>query len=430
VASGETRRLVYFDVELKLKRDFDFGAWDAPGVAGIVSALGTGPKGITGIINGGNKAGDTLVAHGSAVYRREADRWIPLASGGFSPAQAPAYATNAVEGPAALLEAMRKILESTPKEADSAERAVIQEELTAAHAIIRARLARVTEGYAIAAGPEHGQYLRFAKSLPPLKNSRTIALVTRGSEENLRLLRDGKVSLAFSQADAALAAYTGKANFADEGPYPRLRAIGSLYPEPVHVLVRANSPIRSIADLKGRAVAIGVPGSASRTTVLTVLEAHGLRANDYRAIEVPLGEALVTLRSQSVDAVMQVIGTPADSVRDALSAVSLRLVPLSQKVIETLAKAEVGYFAATIPRGSYSNQSEDVATIATAAVLLTSAELSDSEVAAITRYIYQGGRDLLARGTAQGPQVSAANARFGLSIPLHDAAAKALDTMK
>ena len=51
--AGETRRVVYFDAAMTLERDFDFGAWDAPGVAGLVSALGAGPKGIAGIRSGG-----------------------------------------------------------------------------------------------------------------------------------------------------------------------------------------------------------------------------------------------------------------------------------------------------------------------------------------------------------------------------------------
>src|SRR5688572_27352459 len=72
--AGETRRIIYFDAELKLERDFDFGAWDAPGVAGQVSALGAAPKGITGITSGGNKAGDVLRAHGTVLYRRERGR--------------------------------------------------------------------------------------------------------------------------------------------------------------------------------------------------------------------------------------------------------------------------------------------------------------------------------------------------------------------
>ena len=96
--AGETRRIVYFDAELKLERDFDFGAWDSPGVAGIVSALGAGPKGIVGITSGGNKAGDVVRAHGTALYKREGDGWVPVAAGGYRPTAAPAYATNAPQG--------------------------------------------------------------------------------------------------------------------------------------------------------------------------------------------------------------------------------------------------------------------------------------------------------------------------------------------
>ncbi|MGT2433187.1 hypothetical protein ACU4HD_38520 [Cupriavidus basilensis] len=97
-AAGETRRTVYFDAQLKLARDFDFGGWDAPGVAGLVSALGAGPKGISGITSGGNKAGDIIRAHGTALYKREGDRWVAVTSGGYRPAEAPDYVTNTAPG--------------------------------------------------------------------------------------------------------------------------------------------------------------------------------------------------------------------------------------------------------------------------------------------------------------------------------------------
>src|SRR5262245_19501076 len=63
--AGETRRIVYFDAALRLAKDFDFGAWDSPGVAGVVSALGAGPKGISGITSGGNKTGEVIRVHGT-----------------------------------------------------------------------------------------------------------------------------------------------------------------------------------------------------------------------------------------------------------------------------------------------------------------------------------------------------------------------------
>jgi TRAP transporter TAXI family solute receptor len=427
--AGETRRTVYFDAQLRLVHDFDFGGWDAPGVAGLVSALGAGPRGISGVTSGGNKAGDIIRAHGTALFRREGGRWIAVTSGGYRPAEAPDYATNAAPGAAAILDAMRKVVESVPKNASPAEQAAIQQELSAAYASIRARQARIADGYAIAAGAEHGQYLRFARALADETKVRIVPLITRGGEENVRLLRAGKVSVALAQGDAALDAYEGKGAFAADGPYASLRAIGSLYPEAVHVLVRAKDSLESIADLRGRKVAIGEPGSASRLTALRVLEAHGLGIKDIVPQELSIGAALVALRQDQVDAVIQVIGVPADSVRDALADVPMRLLPLSESGIVALTGANTAYFPYTLSRGTYPNQQQDVRTIATAALLLTATDLSDSEVAVLTRLVFANGNDLAARGSAQGAQVSAATALQGLPVPQHLAAAKALDAM-
>lgn len=428
---GEKRRIVYFDAALKLERDYDFGAWDSPGVAGMVSALGAGPRGIVGLASGGNKAGDVLRAHGTVVYRREGEAWAPVAPGGYAPGAAPPYAAAAAAqgGPAGALAALRAAIEAVPRDVPAATREAIENEIAAAHAAVRAALARAADGYAIAAGPEHGQYWRFAQALSDFKGARVVALVTRGGEENLRLLREGKVALALSQADAALAAYEGRDGFAPDGPYATLRAIGSLYPEPVHVLVARASPVGSAADLAGRRVAVGEPGSASRTAALRVLQAHGLGPGRVATRDLPLREALVALRRNEVDAVIQVIGAPADSVREAIAQMPLRLVPLSEKAVAALAASGGGYFAYTLPRGAYPLQGEDVRTVATAALLLVGAGLTETEIAAITRRVYGEARDFAARGSAQGTQVAAANARLGLSVPQHLAAARALEAL-
>lgn len=427
--AGETRRTVYFETVLEVKKDVDFGAWDKPGVAGLVSSLGAGPKGVTGITTGGNRAGDRIVVRGTATYRKDGAGWASVAPHGHSPATAPSYATAAAAGPAAILQSMRESIDALPANATSQQIDAIQRELLAARAAIRGRLARMKDGYPFAAGPEHGQYLRLAQALSATPGARTVPLVTRGGEENLRLLRDGKVVLALAQADNALDAYEGKGAFAAEGPYSTLRAIGSLYPEPVHVLVRADRPAMRMADLRGRRVAVGVPGSGSRTTAMRVMEAHGMGAKDFQPVDLALGEALVALGDGRVDAVVQVIGVPADSVRDAVAQIPLRLLPLEERAIAALADARSGYFRATIPRGSYASVPGDVPTIATAALLVAGQDLSDTEIEQLTRFVFERGRDLAASGSAQGSQVSAANARQGASIPLDVAAEKALDAL-
>ncbi|MGH8665823.1 MAG: TAXI family TRAP transporter solute-binding subunit, partial [Burkholderiales bacterium] len=193
------------------------------------------------------------------------------------------------------------------------------------------------------------------------------------------------------------------------------------------VLVRNDSALKSVTDLKRRRVAIGEMGSASRATALRVLQAHGLGVTDIVAVEQSLREALVRLHNRELDAVFQVIGVPADGVRDALAAIPLRLLPLAPQAVELLTKDNRGYFAYTIARGAYATQKDDVPTIATSALLLAAADLSEAEIARIATFVFHRGQDFLARGSAQGALVSAANMRTGLPIPLHAGAAKALD---
>ncbi|WP_422650159.1 Transporter periplasmic component [Cupriavidus sp. H18C1] len=426
---GEDRRVVYFDAELKLTRDFDFGAWDAPGVAGLISALGAAPKGVQGIALGGNKAGDIIRAHGAAVYREENGRWVPVVSGGYRPVTAPAYAASAPQGAAAMLEAVRRIVESVPAESSPEQHAMITQELAAAHASIRARLARAKQGYPLAAGAEGGQYLRFAQALAANPGARVVPLVTRGGDENLRMLRQGKASLALAQADAALDAYRGDGDFAADGPFTSLRAIGSLYPEAVHVLVRADAAVKTVADLRGKRIAIGEKGGASQRTALRVLAAHGLKPADFAGRELGINASLVALRQGEVDAVIQIIGVPSESIRDALAAIPLRLLPLGDKAAAALADSGRGYFRYTVPAGTYANQAASVATVAVAAQLLVAADLSDAEVGAIARNVYAPGADFTARGSAQGAQIAPATATQGLSVPQHLAAARAIEAL-
>lgn len=423
---GENRRIVYFDAEFKLVRDIDFGAWNAPGIAGLISALGAAPRGIEGITSGGNKTGDVIRAHGTARYRLDDQQWVPVVPAGYQPQIAPSLSTGTTDNTGAILTAIRKLVDAFPRDTSPAQHAAIEEELAAAQASIRARLARVSNGYAIAAGAEHGQYLRVARALFSERSTRGIPLITRGGEENLHLLRSGKVSVALAQGDAALDAYEGTGSFAGQGPHSELRAIASLYPEPMHVLIRAADTLTSIADLRGKRVAIGEAGSASRITALRMLEAHGLALQDISAQSLGINAALLALQKDETDAVLQVIGTPADIVRDSLVDVPLRMLPLSDAAVATLTATRRGYFPYLIAKGTYPGQAQDIRTIATAAILLTDDSLSDAEITSLTRMIFEPGRDYSALGSAQSAQISVATSRSGLSIPMHTAAAKAL----
>ena len=79
-AGGEARRLVYYDAELTLQRDFDFSSWQTLNVAAFANLLGATEKGISGLRQGGNKQGDRLQVHGSVTFVDMAGNWQPQAA--------------------------------------------------------------------------------------------------------------------------------------------------------------------------------------------------------------------------------------------------------------------------------------------------------------------------------------------------------------
>src|SRR5436309_10601424 len=107
-----------------------------------------------------------------------------------------------------------------------------------------------------------------------------VAQATPGSIENLRQINSGQIESGFAQADLAGWAYNGSNLFAETGPLRRLRAIASMFPEAAHLVVRADSPIRSLADLAGKSVAVGEMGSGSAADAAVVFAAARFGEND------------------------------------------------------------------------------------------------------------------------------------------------------
>ena len=427
---GEKRLVVYFDATLKVEQAQNFGAWDSPGVASLISLMGAGPRGLSGIDNSGNQPGDSLTIHGSLIYREQGGQWLAEVPQGFT---APREArTN--EGGAStrenLLTAFSTALNLSPGDTGPQQRKAISEELERSLNNIQGRLSRLKNGYPLAGGPPAGQYARFANAFSQQLSGEGISLPvlnTEGGLDNLRLLRQGDAVLALSQSDAAYAAIQGSGAFQSQGPDLALQAIASLYPEPVHVLVKANSPLLKMADLRGKRINIGQPGSASRLTALAILEAHKLPLSDLQTVtELDLQQALKALRDDQLDALIQVIGAPADHIRAASEAFSLRLIPLESSALERLPAQRPGSFAFSFAAETYPGQAQAVPTLAVASMLLTGEQLTPAEIERLVQLLFARNNPWLANGSIQGAQLSSQNALRDLGVPLHSAAEKAL----
>lgn len=433
--ADEPRRIVYFKAELMVERDLDFGSWDAPGVASMVSLLGTGPRGLSGIHTGGNARGDILTARGSMIYRDIDGRWEPVAPQGYNAPRLPTSAEGAEVAQAdQLASAISTALNLSPGGTSNAARRIINEEVARSLGNIRGRISRLENGFPLASGPDQGQYARFANAWSANIMSMGIKLqplITTGGVENLILLRDDLTILALSQSDIAFEAFTGVGAFSADGPDERLRALASLFPEPLHVLVSRAGDLHSIADLQGKRVSLGQTGSASRQTALAVLAAHGLGAQDIiDAGELNLASGLLALRDGRIDALLQVIGDPADQIRAAAETVGLRFLPLDNVAIEALTASRPGTFPHALQPGTYPMQEHAVPTIAVSGMLLSNAGLTSGEAAALVRQLFDPATEWLAQGSIQGAQLSPSQATRALTIPMHPGAEQALKELR
>lgn len=424
--SGTERLVVYYDAQLKLTENYDFGAWDSPGAASLLSTLGAGPRGIDGILSGGNRVDDVLQVHGSLIYQRHADGWQAVVAQGF---KQPQQAKTASNDNSPLIAAISTALNLAPGGSSRQTQAIISDEVNRTLANIQGRLSRQEQGYALASGGVYGQYNRFATALATLlseKNIKLTPVITEGGLENLRMLREGTAQLAISQSDSAYQAVHGSGAFQDSGANLSLRALANLYPEPLHVLVRADGP-QNVAQLRGKRVNLGPLGSASRATAQAVLSAYGWQPSDFAGTgELQLPAALAALRDGQVDAVLQVIGTPADTISAASADLNLRLLALEPSIISALQASRPGTFAFNLAASSYPRQTEAVTTLAVSSLLLGEQTLTNREVEQLLTVLFESGQQWLQLGSVQGAQLSASQEVRDLGIPLHEGAARAL----
>ena len=419
---GAKQVIVYYNARLRMKEAYDPSDWQGLGPGMITGAIGAADEGITGLKAGRNEPGTELRAYGSIVYRADGDDWRPA----DTPGPRSAAASAAAVGGSDAEELMRRLSELVQKSPArrSANEAIITEELAQALENIRLRTERSADRVVVAAGPEGGEYSRFLASvIGRLDRKSGIEIAaTAGSVENALLVDRGDARAGLVQSDVAAAAVTGDGFFTGTGPLGHLRAVASLFPEPVHVVVRADSGIASVADLAGRRVSLGRVASGTRQTALRILEAAGIAADDIAGIEAPTPQqALDRLAAGEIDAVIEVVSAPWRQLEVAMEGGQLRLLPIDPETIARVSEEVHGLVPLDIPGRTYPGTSDDLPTVAATALLVARDDVPDALVRDTLELLYASA----ASGGAgmQATRLSKARATTGITIPMHPGAA-------
>lgn len=250
-----------------------------------------------------------------------------------------------------------------------------------------------------------------------------VAQTTQGSIDNLRMINAGQIESGFSQADTAGWAYKGAGNFTEAGAMPRLRAIASLFPESLHIVVRADSSIRAVEDLKGKKISLGETGSGTAANARAVLDAAGLGENAVSRQYLRPAQAITALREGTIDALFMIGANPLPIIRELAAATPIRLVPVDGALFEAI-KARYGpYGRSVIAAGSYPGVDDDTPSIALSALWLAGADVDTDLVYAITKSLWnEATQRLLTRLDPIGRLVRADHALDGITLPLHPGA--------
>ncbi len=249
------------------------------------------------------------------------------------------------------------------------------------------------------------------------------AVSTGGSKDNIQGIDVNDYQLGTVQSDVMHYAWNGTRAFETDGKIDTFRTVAGLYAEAVQ-LVTTNPNVKSVADLKGKKVSIGAPGSGVYFNAIDILGAAGLTEKDINPQYQNFDQSADALKDGKIDAAFIVAGAPTPAITElCMTNAKTRIVPIDGDIAQKLMKDNTFYSVYKIPANSYNNQDKEVTTVTVKATLIVSADATENDVYKITKAIFDN-IDAITKEHAKGAELSLQNATEGLTVPFHAGAAK------
>lgn len=280
-----------------------------------------------------------------------------------------------------------------------------------------------------ATGPVGGVYYVYGAAIAQLiarhvPNVEATAEVTSASADNLKLIARGRADLALVLGPTLDEAYRGVGSFASVGRVP-VRVLATLYVNLMHVVTLARSGIASLADLRGRVVSVGPPGSGTEGIAAEMLQAIGIDpVRGIRRHGLAPAAAADALKDGKLDAFFWSSGAPQAAVLDVATSSRQRMrLVANAEVVPTLQRrhGQTLFFAADIPGGLYPGIPNAISTVGAANVLAVDAAMSEALAYDILRAIFDFAGELRAIHPA-ARELSLSTAASPAPAPFHPGA--------
>ncbi len=253
---------------------------------------------------------------------------------------------------------------------------------------------------------------------------RCAAPSTAGSTYNIGQVREGELDFGVAQSDWQYHAYNGSDRYKGKA-FKKIRAIFSVHPEPIQIIVAKGSGIKSWGDLKGKRVNIGNPGSGQRGTMDFLMKAHGWDKSAFKlATELTSTEQTKALCDGKIDAIFYTVGVPNSGVSIATDGCDAKIIDFTTDVAKKIVKERPYYTWATIPKGTYKTTDKNVTTFGPITTFITTADVPENVVYEVVRAVFENLDDFKKLHPAFKNLNPKNMIKDGLSAPLHPGALK------
>ena len=244
---------------------------------------------------------------------------------------------------------------------------------------------------------------------------------TSGSVFNVNAVISGDLEFGVAQSDRQYQAYNGLAEWSEAGGQTDLRSVFAIHPESITLVASQDSQIRKVADLKGKRVNLGNPGSGQLQNSRDILAAAGITEDDISAEYVKAVEAPGLLQDERLDAFFYTVGHPNGNIKEATSGrVKVHIVSVTGSDIDRMLGQCPYYAKSTIPNVfyPYALNTEDIETVGVKATFVTSKNVDEDVVYAATREVFENLDEFKTLHPAY-QVLTEANMLEGLSAPIH-----------
>ncbi len=277
----------------------------------------------------------------------------------------------------------------------------------------------------VGTGGSTGTYYGFCNVVSTVLKEETGAQLmiqsSGASKANILDIDDGVVDMAIVQNDVMDYAYNGTSLFEGDGAIKSFSTLGAVYAEVCQIVARADSGIKTVADLKGKKVSVGDSGSGVEFNAQQILGAYDITFEDIDKQNLSFDASANALKDGKIDAFFCTAGAPTVAITDLSTTTGIVLVEIDAEHLAKLQK-DYGFYAAyTVPAGTYKGIDKDATTVAVKATFIVSNDLSEETVYQLTKAIYEN-KDNYSHDKAK--EMSLEYAVSSISVPFHPGAEK------